>query len=276
MILRVILCRKTKQLIGQVGLVIMMGWFPSYCLADEILFKDKGVQVGTVMDEDEQTVTIRFPRDSIQSVVKMQKGAPLVQKSDAQLLEKVEQLQQRIERLERNQAESKETGHSPVLLPRPERKQEERQEIGRSSPPPPEPASKGALQEQLLQEELGRVQGLIQWQGKPLADGKVRIELEKYTGVSLVSVKKMFSGSGKGSSDTGQGISLTTQTDSQGRYSYEKVPPGTYRIYWWPDFKTGWVHRLREKPDFEVLSGKLTILNIPEKPTMDKTPERKP
>ena len=262
--LRVILCRKTMQLIGQVGLVIMMGWFPSYCLADEILFKDKGVQRGTVTAEDEQTVTIRFPRDSIQSVVKMQKGTPLVQKSDPQLIEKFEQLQQRIERLERNQAESKETAHSPVLLPPPERKQEESQGIGRSSPPPPEPAPKGALQEQLLQEELGRVQGLIQWQGKPLADGRVRIELEKYTGVSLVSVKKMFSDGGKGSSDTSQGISLTTQTDSQGRYSYEKVPPGTYRIYWWPDFKTGWVHRLREKPDFEVLSGKLTILNIPE------------
>jgi hypothetical protein len=276
MMLRVILCRKTLQLIGQVGVVIMMGWFQSYCLADEILFKDKGVQVGTVMSEDEQTVTIRFPRDSIQSVVKTQKGTPLVQKSDVQLLEKVEQLQQRIERLERNQAESKETAHSPVLLPRPQLKQEERPEISRSSLPPPEPAPKGALQEQLLQEELGQVQGLIQWQGKPLAGGQVRIELEKYTGVSLVSVKKMFSASGKRTSDTGQGISLTTQTDSQGRYSYEKVPPGTYRIYWWPDFKTGWVHRLREKPDFEVLSGKLTILNIPETQPTVKTRERNP
>ncbi len=86
----------------------------------------------------------------------------------------------------------------------------------------------------------------------------------------------MFSAGEKGSSDTDQGISLTTQTDSQGRYSYEKVPPGTYRIYWWPDFKTGWVHRLREKPDFEVLSGKLTILNIPETQPTVKTPERKP
>jgi hypothetical protein len=272
MILRTILRRETRQLIGQAGLIIMMGWFPSYCFADEILFKNKGVQVGTVLDEDEQTVTIRFPRNSIQSVVKGQKGAPLVQKSDAQLLEKVEQLQQRIERLERKQAEPKESGPSPILVPRPERKQEEGQGISRSSPPPPEPTSKGAIQEQLLQEELGRVQGLIQWQGKPLAEGKVKIELEKYTGVSLASVKKMFSGSEKGSSDTGQEISLTTQTDSQGRYSFEKVPPGTYRIYWWPDFKTGWVHRLREKPDFEVLSGKLTILNIPEKPSIVKKP----
>lgn len=31
------------------------------------------------------------------------------------------------------------------------------------------------------------------------------------------------------------------------------------------DAKTGWVHRMREKPDFEVIAGKLTIINIPEK-----------
>jgi hypothetical protein len=276
MILKTILRRETRKLIGQVGLIILTGWIPSYCFADEILFKDKGVQVGTVVNEDEQTVTIRFPRDSIQSVVRIQKGAPLVQKSDAQLLEKVEQLQQRIERLEAKQAEPKESGPSPILVPRLEGKQEEGQGIGRSSPPPPQSASKGTIQEQLLQEELGRVQGLIQWQGKPLADGKVRIELEKYTGVSLASVKKMLSGNEKISSDKDEGISLTTPTDSQGRYSFEKVPPGTYRIYWWPDFKTGWIHRLREKPDFEVLSGKLTILNIPEKPATEKTPKRKP
>ncbi|MBI4767807.1 MAG: hypothetical protein HY787_24960 [Deltaproteobacteria bacterium] len=276
MILRTILRRETRQLIGQLGLIIMMGWFLSNCFADEILFKGKGAQVGTVMDEDEQTVTVRFPRDSIQSVVREKKGEPLVQKPDAKLVEKVEHLQQRIENLERKQAESKETGLPLVPLPQSERKQEEGQRIGRSLPPPSEPAPKGAIQEQLLQEELGRVQGLIQWQGKPLADGKVRIELEKYTGVSLVSVKKMISGNEKGSSETGQGISLTTHTDSQGRYSFEKVPPGTYRLYWWPDFKTGWVHRFREKPDFEVLSGKLTIQNIPEKPTTVKTLERKP
>jgi protocatechuate 3,4-dioxygenase beta subunit len=86
----------------------------------------------------------------------------------------------------------------------------------------------------------------------------------------------MLSGNEKGSSESDQGISLSTQTDSQGRYNFDKVPPGSYRLYWWPDFKTGWIHRLREKPDFEVLSGKLTIQDIPEKPTVVKLPERKP
>ena len=86
----------------------------------------------------------------------------------------------------------------------------------------------------------------------------------------------MLSRDEKESYETDQGISLNTQTDDKGRYAFEKVPPGTYRLYWWPDFKTGWVHRLREKPDFEVLSGKLTILNIPENPATVKTPVRKP
>jgi DNA-binding transcriptional MerR regulator len=242
-----------------------MGWFPPYCFADEILFKDKGVQVGTVMDEDEQTVTIRFPKDSIQSVVRTQKGAPLAQKSDAKFLEKVEQLQQRIERLERKQAEPQETGHLPTPLSRPERKQEGDQGISRSFPPLPEPAPKETIHEQLLQEELGRVQGVIQWKGKPLADGKVRIVLEKYTGVSLASVKKMLSENGKEPSETDQEISLATKTDSEGRYAFKKVPPGSYRLFWWPDFQTGWVHRLREKPDFEVKRGQSIIQNIPEK-----------
>ncbi len=109
-----------------------------------------------------------------------------------------------------------------------------------------------------------------------MANGKVRIELENYTGVSLASVKKMLSEEVKESTVSDQGIFLATQTDSKGRYTFEKVPPGSYRFYWWPDFKTGWVHRLREKPDFEVLSGKLTIQDIPEKPTVVKIPQRKP
>jgi hypothetical protein len=45
----------------------------------------------------------------------------------------------------------------------------------------------------------------------------------------------------------------------------KKVPPGQYRLYWMLDTETGWVHRMREKPDFEVIASKLTIQNIPEK-----------
>jgi hypothetical protein len=251
-----------------------MGWFPSYSFANEVLSKDKGVQASTVMNEDKQTVTDRFTTDSNRSVVRSQPGVLLAQKSDTQLiLEKLERLEQRIERLEKRQEEPKQSGISPRVPLLPEGKQEGTKEIGSASLP--EPSKKSTVHEQLLLEELGRVQGLILWQGKPLANGKVRIELEKYTGVSWASVKKMFSGNEKESYESDQGVSLSTQTDSKGLYAFEKVPPGTYRLYWWPDFKTGWVHRLREKPDFEVVSGKLTIQNIPERPSVIRASDKK-
>ncbi len=276
MLLRAIFCRETRRLIGPMGLIIILtGWFPYCCLADDLPLKDKGVQVAPAIDENDQPVTHRLPRDSKPSVVITQPGTLLAQKSDTQLiLEKLEQLQQRIERLEKKQAEPKGTGLPPTPLPRSESPKEERKSYGGLRlPPPPEPAAKGTIHEQLLQEELGRVQGIIQWKGKPLVGGKVRIVLENYTGVSLASVKKMLSGNGKEPSETDQGLSLATETDSKGRYAFEKVPPGSYRLYWWPDFQTGWVHRLREKPDFEVKSGQSIIQNIPEKLSILKVRE---
>jgi hypothetical protein len=253
-----ILRRETGQRIVQVGLFMMMGWFTSYSFADE-------------------AATNRFPpSDSNRSSIRTQPGVLLAQKSDTQLiLEKLEQLEQRIERLEKKQAEPKQTGLPPTLLPRSDKKQDESKGMGSSSPPPSGPALKAALHEQLLQEELGSVQGVILWQGKPLVKGMVRIELEKYTGVSLASVKKMLSSDEKESYETDQGISLNTQTDDKGRYAFEKVPPGTYRLYWRPDFKTGWVHRLREKPDFEVKTGRSTVQNIPEKQSILKLSDKK-
>ncbi len=225
--LRAILSRETRQVISRIGLVILVaGWFPANSFADEILFKAKGVQVGTVLEEDEQTVTIRFPKESIQSVVRMQKGAPPAQKSDAQLLEKVEQLQQRIERLEKKQTEPKEAVLPSITIPRPERKQEEGKSIGGLSLPPPEPAApKGTIQEQLLKEELGRVQGDIFWQGKPMAKGKVRIVLEKYTGVSLTSVKKMLAEKGENLRDRSKGYPWERKRIRKDGTPLKRFPP---------------------------------------------------
>jgi hypothetical protein len=116
---------------------------------------------------------------------------------------------------------------------------------------------------ELMQEEMGRVQGVILWDDKPLKNAEVKIVLESYTGFSFAAVKKLFAADQKKSSQ--DGIILETQTDSQGSYVFHKAPPGFYRLYWLPDTTTGWVRRLREKPDFEVISGKLTIADVPEK-----------
>lgn len=109
---------------------------------------------------------------------------------------------------------------------------------------------------------MGRVQDIILCKKKTLVNGSVKIVLARYTGFSLATLKKMFSGNREKSSDQ---IILETKTNTQGQYVFEKVPPGQYRLYWMPDAEMGWVHRMREKPDFEVTSGKLTIQNIPEK-----------
>ena len=54
-----------------------------------------------------------------------------------------------------------------------------------------------------------------------------------------------------------------TGTDDAGRYRFERVPPGDYLLYWMPGGETGWLRRLREKPDLEVVPGRVTVLNIP-------------
>jgi hypothetical protein len=220
------------------------------CDADEVLFKDEGVHAGTVIEENEHTVTIQFPRESIQSIVRSSQGPPSVSRPDDRFQEEIDRLQKRIERLERKQEEGLKSGSSGAA--------------GSSQ--------STSIQEHLFQEEMGGVEGVILWQGRPLANGSVRIELVQYTGFSPTLVKKMFSGDEKGSSD--QGISILTHTDSQGRYTFEKVPPGSYRLYWMPDAKTGWVRRLQENPDLEVISGNRTVQNIPGKLSIHTAPQK--
>lgn len=242
----------TMRIVGTMYLIALMTVLAvSPCLADEIIFKDQGgIQTGTVLDEDEDTVTIRFPRERIQSIVREQAGVSSAETthdpestSSRQLMleEKFQRLQERIELLERKVGEDNKFRDLPA----------------QGYP------VKAAAHNQLLQEEMGSVEGVILWKGEPLENRDVMIVLENYTGFSWASVKTVFSG-GKGNSSD-QKITLSTRTDSQGRYVFEKIPPGQYRLYWMPDKETGWVHRMNEKPDFEVIAGKLSVLNIPEK-----------
>jgi len=240
-------CMYTKNLMRDLYLTVLMGGLLlSPCYADEIIFKDEGVQTGTVLEEDERSVIIRFPKESVQSIIRSQEKISSTEKTqylepatpaELRFQEQLEQFQERIERLEKGLENGKKAGSLPVT-----------------------DISKKVSHKQLLQEEMGRVEGIILWKKKPLVNGSVMIVLERYTGFSLASLKKMFSGDKGKSSDQ---ITLETKTDSQGRYVFEKVPPGEFRLYWMPDAETGWIRRMREKPDFEVMTGELTIQNIP-------------
>lgn len=61
-------CMAGRQLIMGIGLMLMAGLWLSPCYGDEITFKDENnAKIGTVIEMDEETVTIRFSRESGQN-----------------------------------------------------------------------------------------------------------------------------------------------------------------------------------------------------------------
>jgi hypothetical protein len=250
----------------------------SFCSADEITFKNKGSkQTGTVVDEDGQNVTLIIPKDSVKSIKrnneenvksppdrilmedngtyitvkiprqKLEGASPVIQiggeqtgqdssVSEAKLKEKLERLEKKMESMEKT-----------------------------ASVQPGTTASvKAPTHETLLQEEMGAVEGVIMWKGKPLQNARVMIVMESYTGFSVATLKKVFGVANEKSSGQEE-IYLETTTDPQGRYSFPQVPPGLYTLFWQPDIETGWVRRIREKADFEIVPGRPIVVNIPEK-----------
>jgi hypothetical protein len=245
------------------------------CFADEIMFQNqKGLQTGVVVGEDTQSVTIRFPRGAIKSIVRRgdQSSMPLSDKviweegKDYVVL-KIPRGSIQVVPEEAQTPPVKQEATSPGLslmnekavpVERPPEKIESAGTAQTSASP-----TKMSTQQKLLQEEMGRVEGVIMWHGKPLQNSKVKVVLETYTGFSLSALKELFAADKEKSPQ--DEIVLETTTDSEGHYVFNQAPPGYYRLYWMPDVNTGWVRRLREKPDVEVMTGKLTVADVPEK-----------
>lgn len=267
---------KKQKGLGILSLLLWV-WFSYPCLADEILFQDqKAPQIGTVVKEDEQSVTIRFPRDSIKSIKKSREGT--VPASPAKVIWEdrgdyfVLKIPRQAMQIESSQTPASASSSKPGLAasgaaPAQDKPVPSEKTLNAAAPAKVsqdyESSKNDTTHEKMLQEEMGGVHGIIVWQGRPMDNGKVRIELESYTGFSIAAVKRML-GIEKEEA-TARQVSFETQTDSQGRYSFSQVPPGYYRLYWLPDPQTGWIHRLREKPDFEVIPRNVTVQNIPGK-----------
>ncbi|MHC4585388.1 MAG: prealbumin-like fold domain-containing protein [Planctomycetota bacterium] len=57
-----------------------------------------------------------------------------------------------------------------------------------------------------------------------------------------------------------EGAEFTATTDEQGQYVFEKLPVGAYKLKWQLPNDTGWIRRLRDKPDAVIIEGQTTVL----------------
>jgi hypothetical protein len=223
--------------------------------ADTIVFQHPNMpQRGTVVGEDESSVTIRFPRTAVKSIGKSSAKSSaaanrviLEEKGGFHILKIPDHLLQI-----RTPAKTEDAAGA----------QQNSRNVQQTTPADEEKQAP-TVQHQLLEEEMGGVQGTIRWQGQPLR-GNVKIVLTRYTGFSFAAMLKMFS-SDSASASNEKEVVLTTATDGRGHYIFPTAPPGFYRLYWQPAGEKDWIHRLRDKPDFEVVAGRTASLNIPAK-----------
>ncbi len=103
----------------------------------------------------------------------------------------------------------------------------------------------------------------IQWQAVPIGSAQGQI-LHKDQGLAGCKVKlirimkpqsvvEMFN-------TIKEGAEFTTVTDEQGKYVFEKLPVGAYKLKWQLPDDTGWIRRLKDKPDAVIAEGQTAVL----------------
>lgn len=255
---------------------VMFGVFPLFlpqASADGIRFKDGDrVKRGTVVGEDEVSITIRFPRESIESIEKSSDLSP--EPSREQLFRNRDEgaVVRESPRGEDSRSLSPEKGvgdgdvsrRSFVDLEKRVGELERKPESfsGEEGPSGKMEPERGRVENPMLERELGSIEGIIFWKGEPLVNGDVMVVMTEYAGSHYDAHRILFMGEEEDSK--GKRIALSARTDDRGKYFFKKAPPGEYILYWKPDEKTGWVRRIREQADFSVLPGELAVQNIPE------------
>lgn len=85
--------------------------------------------------------------------------------------------------------------------------------------------------------------------------------LRKGVGLSGCRVKLVaFSGTGAGLRSYTKDQEYITITDKDGRYRFDQIPEGPYKIKWELPGDTGWIKRIRDRPDVTVVAGNLVVL----------------
>ena len=97
-----------------------------------------------------------------------------------------------------------------------------------------------------IAQSTGRVEGKITRGGNPLPGCKVKIVL-------MVKRGGAFFGKFTAQSDAPE---FETETDREGKYFFQEVPEGDYKLFWRPPWETSWIRRMKMEPDVFVQAGK--------------------
>ncbi|KHE93667.1 MAG: carboxypeptidase-like regulatory domain-containing protein [Candidatus Scalindua rubra] len=89
----------------------------------------------------------------------------------------------------------------------------------------------------------GKVSGRMLHKGKTLPGCQVKITLLEKWGLF---------------SSHREGVHFETVTDENGHYSFDRVTPGGYKLYWKPPHESSWIRSVKMEPDFFVETGEIS------------------
>ena len=103
---------------------------------------------------------------------------------------------------------------------------------------------KQQIKEEIFEaENYGKVSGRMLNKGKTLPGCQVKITLLEKWGFF---------------SSPREGAHFETVTDKNGHYSFDKIPPGGYKLYWKPPHESSWIRSVKMEPDFFVETGEIS------------------
>lgn len=209
----------------------------SYSMEDKEGYLDK-VSFGSVeiackvVDMGESTMVVGIPREAIASVrVSFQKeqGTGGQPKTDVSSPPKADGSGQ-------SKAEAA-LGPSSLQELKEELKRELREEMG---------AEKKQEEKVVISQTTGRVEGRISHGGNPLPGCKVKIVLMVKRGGMLF----------KNFAPQSDAPEFDTETDRDGKYVFQEIPEGDYKLFWRPPGADSWIRRMKMEPDVLVQAGK--------------------
>ncbi|HLY72988.1 MAG TPA: carboxypeptidase-like regulatory domain-containing protein [Planctomycetota bacterium] len=107
-------------------------------------------------------------------------------------------------------------------------------------------------------------------------EGRIHFRKEGVVGCQVKLVRLLDSSSFLGMfNEVRQGVEFHAVSDVDGRFTFPDVPCGSYRLLWQPPGNSGWIRRLREKPDAQVEAGqtsRMGDIDLSQKPVGTATP----